>query len=128
MWRLLALLVALFTVPASSQTLGTLGAGSAASATIAGTTTVIFLIAGSDTSPWTVPANWNNSNNKIEVIGGGGGAGWGQFGTSYGAGGGGGAYSKATNVALSGTVSFSIGAAGAIAGSHNNAGSAGGET
>jgi hypothetical protein len=37
-------------------------------------TTVVYL-ATADTSPWTVPSCWNNSNNKIEVIGAGGGGG-----------------------------------------------------
>jgi hypothetical protein len=47
---------------------------------------------------WTVPADWNNAINTIQVIGGGGGG-----GSSNGigdGGGGGGAYSKSVNVAL----------------------------
>ncbi|HEU0155154.1 MAG TPA: hypothetical protein VFQ82_03730, partial [Stellaceae bacterium] len=77
--------------------------------------TMIFLTQAS-ASPWTVPADWNSSANTIEVIGGGGGginAGdvSGAFG---GQGGGGGAYSKITNLALTGggSVNFSVGAGG----------------
>lgn len=55
---------------------------------------------------WTVPADWNSTNNKIEVIGGGGGA--------YSGGGGGGGYARKNNAALTpgSTVSYVIGAAG----------------
>jgi hypothetical protein len=44
---------------------------------------------------WTVPADWNNGNNKIEAIGGGQGGGFG-----WGTGGGGAAYTVLANVAL----------------------------
>jgi hypothetical protein len=83
------------------------------------TTTVTYLTAS---TTWTVPANWNNSSNTIETIGGGGGGGGG--GTSNttnsgagGGGGGGGAYSIATNVTLtpSAQVTVSVGAGGAAA-------------
>jgi hypothetical protein len=73
-----------------------------------GSPTTIFLISGSS---WTVPADWNNSNNSIEVIGGGGGGNNGASGSSAG-GGGGGAYSKITNVSLSGSVAYVIGSGG----------------
>lgn len=63
---------------------------------------------------WTVPSDWNSSNNSIEVIGGGAG---GVSGGSNdpGPGGGGGAYSKITNLALTpgANISYSIGAGGA---------------
>lgn len=66
--------------------------------------TVVFLTSGTS---YAIPADWNNSMNSIEVIGGGaGGAGNG------GGGGGGGAYSKAVNVTLSGTVGYAVGAGG----------------
>jgi hypothetical protein len=60
---------------------------------------------------WSVPTDWNNSNNTIEVIGGGGA---GTPGFSNLGGGGGGAYAKKTNVTLTpgGTVSFAVGAGG----------------
>jgi hypothetical protein len=45
---------------------------------------------------FTSPANWNNSDNTIEVIGGGG-SGAGGGGTLHGTGGGGGAYSRIAN-------------------------------
>jgi hypothetical protein len=72
--------------------------------------TVIFLTSGTS---WTVPADWNNSNNTIEVIGGGGG---GEVSVAnVGTGGGGGGYSKITNLALTGgaSVTINIGSGGA---------------
>ena len=70
--------------------------------------TVIFLTSG---STWTVPSDWNSSNNTIEVIGGGGGG----SNTGNQVGGGGGGYSKATNVSLTpgGSVNIGIGIGGA---------------
>ena len=66
-------------------------------------------------STWTVPSDWNNSANTIEVIGGGGA---GQSATRYegGAGGGGGAYSKMSNLTLTkgATVIYSIGSGGIL--------------
>jgi hypothetical protein len=58
-------------------------------------TKVVFLTSG---STWTVPLDFNFSNNTIEAIGGGGGSGsaW----PSGGAGGGGGAYTKLSNFYL----------------------------
>src|SRR6266480_183008 len=78
--------------------------------------TTIYLTTG---TTWVVPADWNNANNSIEVIGGGGGgktAAAAQLGS--GGGGGGGAYSKATNVTLTpgATVTIAVGAAGAANG------------
>jgi hypothetical protein len=69
---------------------------------------------------WLVPNDWNNNNNKIEVIGGGGGGSNGISGTGAtagGAGGGGGGYSSVTNLDLTpGTyVTVSIGTGGAVA-------------
>jgi hypothetical protein len=76
----------------------------------------IFLTSG---TTWTVPSDWVNSNNSIEVIGGGGGGGGGfQQSTGNGGygggGGGGGGYSKAVNVTLTpgAVVGVSIGTAG----------------
>lgn len=68
-------------------------------------TKVIFLLSGTS---WTVPSDWNSSDNKIECIGGGisGGAG----GTAtYG--GGGGSYAASTNVSLTpgASVAYAIG-------------------
>ena len=70
-----------------------------------------FLTAGSGT--WTVPADWNNSNNTIECIGGGGG-GRASAGLAPGAGGGGGAYSLINNLTLTpgATVAYRTGAGG----------------
>lgn len=60
---------------------------------------------------WTVPSDWNNASNTIEVIGGGAGSGP----AVAGVGGGGGAYSKAVNVSLTpgATVNIAVGAGGA---------------
>ncbi|GEM_PF-1427023 len=72
------------------------------------TKTVIYLTSG---TTWTVPSDWNNGNNTIEVIGGGG-AGGSEHNGDGGTGGGGGAYSKVSNLALSGTITYQIGAGG----------------
>jgi len=74
----------------------------------------VFLTSTAATT-WSVPSDWNNSNNKIEVIGGGGGggqSGGGQFGG--GGGGGGGGYAKVTNASLtaSSSVGINVGSAG----------------
>lgn len=69
--------------------------------------TTIFL---TSSTSWTVPSDWNSSDNTIEVIGGG----------SNGAasGGGGGAYAKITNLSLTpgGSATYQVGAAGASGG------------
>jgi hypothetical protein len=68
---------------------------------------------------WTVPRDWNASNNTIEVIGGGGGGGAGYQGPSEGGGGGGcgggGAYAKIINASLTAgaSVTIAIGTGGA---------------
>src|SRR3989344_1680901 len=69
--------------------------------------TVIFLTSGTS---WTVPDDWNSSNNTIEVIGGGGGGPNNSASARAGAGGGGGGYSKSSNVQLTPntTVSYSV--------------------
>jgi hypothetical protein len=65
--------------------------------------TVITLTA-TGTNNWTVPSDWNNSSNTIEVIGAGGYSG---TATTYGqSGGGGGGYGKISNISL--TVGNSI--------------------
>jgi hypothetical protein len=57
---------------------------------------IIYLTSG---TTWTVPADWNSTNNTIEAIGGGGGGAYGDSNFS-GPGGGAGAYSKAVNQGL----------------------------
>ena len=83
--------------------------------------TVIFLKQG--TTSWQVPADWNNSNNTIEVIGAGGGGNSPGAANNGGSGGGGGAYSKITNLSLTtgANITVQIGAGG-------SAGLAGGDT
>jgi hypothetical protein len=73
----------------------------------------LYLTSGSS---WTVPSDWSNAANKIEVIGGGGG-GIGGGGTGNGGGGGGGGYSSVTNLTLTPglTVSYNVGLGGTAA-------------
>src|SRR3989338_3889821 len=92
----------------------------------AGFRKVIFLT-NADTS-WTVPDDWNNQANMIEVIAGGGGAG---DGTSSGTGGGGGGgYAKSINLnltrgaTLDSTNNFSVGAGGSEGTSNGGNGTA----
>lgn len=83
--------------------------------------TVVFLTSGAS---WTVPSDWNSSNNTIEVIGGGGGGRAGNTGAGDGAGGG--AYSKVTNLSLTpgASVTYAVGTGGAAGPSET----AGGDT
>jgi len=90
-----------------------------------------FLTTG---ATWTVPSDWSNANNTIEVIGAGGGAGGGfsdssGSGGGGGGGGGGGAYAKVTNVTLTpgATVGIAIGAPGS-GGASSTSGANGGDT
>jgi sugar lactone lactonase YvrE len=71
--------------------------------------TVIFLTSGTS---WTVPSNWSNANNTVEVIGSGGA----HKSSSATAGAGGGSYSKANNLALTpnSSVPYNIGASGLV--------------
>lgn len=72
-----------------------------------------FINAG--TTSWTVPIDWSNTN-KIECIGSGGGGTTRQSSSIGGVGGGAGAYAKRSNiVGLSGSITVSVGAAGATA-------------
>lgn len=88
----------------------------------------VILLSG---TTWAVPADWNDADNSIEVIGAGGG-GAGSENSGGGAGGGGGAgayYANVTNVNLpeGGTVTIAIGSAG-TAGSAGSNGGTGGDT
>ncbi|MDE1925298.1 MAG: hypothetical protein KGH79_03935 [Patescibacteria group bacterium] len=78
---------------------------------------------------WTVPSDWNSSNNTIEVIGGGGGGASATAATS-GRAGGGGAYSKATNVSLTpgASVAYVVGTAGTAGSGSGGSGGTGGDT
>ena len=91
----------------------------------------ITIVLTSGTS-WTVPANWNNANNTIELIGAGaGGASGGSAnGGVIGAGGGGGKYGKKTNVTLApGTaVVIQVGRGGSAGVGNDVNGTAGGDT
>ncbi|MBI3019767.1 MAG: hypothetical protein HYY60_00355 [Parcubacteria group bacterium] len=77
--------------------------------------TQTILTAGTTTATWTVPSDWDNGSNTIEVIGGGG-SGWADNTGAGGAGGGGGgAYAKATNITLTpgAAIDYQIGWGGA---------------
>lgn len=75
-----------------------------------GQTNPYIFLTNSALSTWTVPDNWNSSNNSIETIGSGGAGGAGS-GSGAAGGGGGGAYSKVTNVSLTpgATVAYNVG-------------------
>ncbi|WP_315754389.1 MULTISPECIES: RHS repeat-associated core domain-containing protein [unclassified Bradyrhizobium] len=88
--------------------------------------TRIYLTSG---STWTVPGDWNNASNTVEVIGAGGGGAGSNSSTEGAGGGGGGGYSKVVNVSLQAgaSVTYRIGAGGA-GGSAANVGTSGGDT
>ncbi len=75
---------------------------------VAAQTTVIFLTSGTS---WTVPNNWNNANNTVEVIGAGGAH---ISGTYVSAGDGGGSYSRINNLTLTpgNNVTYQVGSSG----------------
>lgn len=74
--------------------------------------TKIFLTSG---TTWNVPADWDSSNNTIEIIGAGGSGG--KTASGANSGGGGGAYAKIINQSLtsSSTVNIQIAAGGSVA-------------
>ena len=82
--------------------------GSGAAKSVNNGAKIVYLTSGTS---WTVPSDWNSTNNTVEVIGGGGG---GATSASGGSGGGGGAYSKANNTVLAAgaSVTYAVGAAG----------------
>jgi hypothetical protein len=88
-----------------------------------------FILQG--TTAWTVPADWNNADNSIELIGAGGGGAGGNTvgGGSAAAGGGGGEYRKLTNQTYTPshviTIQVGQGGAGGAAGGFPSAASAG---
>ena len=106
-------------------------------------TTTTGLVFSSDTSytyynlssgtSWSVPANWNNSDNNVYLIGGGGGGSGSVVASATGShnsgsGGGGGGFTALTNTTLTagGTVSYAIGAAGANGAGSTSSSTAGG--
>src|SRR5262249_43718009 len=70
-------------------------------------------ITSTTTSSFTVPKNWNSSNNTVDVIGAGGGGGFDSI-NGLQIGGGGGAWSRKKNVSLTAgnSVSYSVGVGG----------------
>jgi len=75
----------------------------------------VVVITTTDSSPWDVPSDWNDTN-TIEVVGAGGGGGGGGSGGGQapGGGGGGGAYSTISDLDLTpgGTATFQVGVGG----------------
>lgn len=114
----------LATCPAKVSAI-TCGAGSEIG--VSGVCRVVLTTA--DVSPWSVPSDWSNASNTIEVIGGGGGGGGANQGTSEGAGGGGGAYARVHNVQFSGGASavYQVGTGGPGS-TGTGAGTTGGDT
>jgi hypothetical protein len=77
---------------------------------------VVFLLNTGGVLEWDVPETWNDADNAINVIGGGGKGSNQGSGNQGGKGGGGGAFSRSENVSLSGspsTVEYRVGAGGA---------------
>src|SRR5271166_5504468 len=69
----------------------------------------IFLTSPTTTvTAWTVPSDFNNRDNTIEIIGGGAGGAQGLTGSRNASGGGGGAYAEITNLNLSATTSIIV--------------------
>jgi hypothetical protein len=112
-----------------------------ANSTNSGNTIGVAFIARTTASPqnayiltsgttFTVPVDWNNSNNTIHLFGGGGGGSGPIYvaTTSFsgGAGGGGGGYRSLTNQTYSGSVTYAIGAAGSGAAGGTSGTSTGG--
>lgn len=92
--------------------------------------TITIFLTNAVSCSWTVPADWNNATNTIEVIGAGGGGARKGTANSANGGGGGGAYSKSVNVTLtpSTAVGCTVGLAGGGGSSDSGSGSGGGDT
>lgn len=89
--------------------------------------TTVIITSGTS---WTVPSDWNDADNSIEVIGGGGGGGGGgNVGGGAGSGAGG-AYAEIVNADLTpdGSVTISIGAGGTAGSTAESNGGTGGDT
>ena len=94
----------------------------------------VYQITNTATTTWTVPSDWNSSNNTIYLIGGGGGGG-GSRATSTtnkagGAGGGGGGYTAVTNYSTtpSSSITVAVGTAGTAGTNTGGTGGTGGTT
>src|SRR3989344_671129 len=89
----------------------------------------VYIFITTASTSFTVPLDWNNASNSVEVIGGGGGGGDAP-GTAKAGGGGGGGYAKRANLSLTpGTsITFGVGAGGGDPGSNNAKGPNGGHT
>ena len=72
----------------------------------------VVILDKNSTSPWATPSDWNNANNKVEIVGPGGSGANGATRSTSGGGGGGGAYQSRTNLTLSGNNPFRVPAGG----------------
>lgn len=95
---------------------------------MAASTIVIFLVSGTS---WTVPFDWNNAVNTIEVIGGGA-SGSACGATNFAPGNGGGAYSSASNITFTpgAVIPYTVGLGGVSVSTNNTGtnGNTGGDT
>jgi hypothetical protein len=91
----------------------------------------VVVLTSTSSATWTVPLDWNNTQNTIHLFGGGGGGGGGYASSSIygGGGGGGGGYTKLTNqnLSLGASITYQAGTGGAAGAAATN-GSSGGTT
>ena len=86
-------------------------------------TNAVIVLTSTASANWTVPTDWNNSNNNIHLFGGGGGSGGASANTIAGGGGGGGGYTRIVNKVLTkgSLITYQAGSGG-TAGSNNDGG------
>lgn len=88
--------------------------------------TVTFLTSPTGSNQtYSTPTDWDSGNNYVECLGASGGGGGGNGGS--GGGSGGGAYSKVSNLVISGSITYQVGTAG-TAGTSTGDGGVGGDT
>lgn len=73
--------------------------------------TVTFLTTAGSNQTYSTPSDWNNSNNSVEGIGGGA-SGAVNNSNFFGGGGGAGAYTKLTNLTISGNITYQVASGG----------------
>ena len=81
----------------------------------------VVVLTTADGSPWTVPGDWNNADNRVICIAGGGGGQSGGTGAGSGGGGGGGsATAGAIALTAGGTAQFQVGPLPLVAATHGS--------
>ena len=90
---------------------------------------IIFLTT-TGAGTWTVPADWNSSNNRIECVGGGGSGMPTIYGGGLGNGGGGGGYSRIDNLSLTpgASINYTVGTGGIAGAIGSGTSASGGDT